>query len=212
MGAWRTLTAGVAVAVAFPGCGSGGDNSSSTTGSSSASSSTTAASSATSGIRSHLLTGNELAGFHVADVLVKTTPNGWVSGEQVPPDQAASEKAMLERDGFRVAVHEDLTNGSAGGASIVLRFRSPQAAADAFGFYLRQFKAGNPASAGAYQSFRVTGIPHAVGFSIGGIAGGINIVFHDGAYWYLVGQEGGSKARIAKLNAAARHLYHRVHS
>ena len=198
------------MAVAFPGCGSGGDNSSSTTGSS-ASSSTTAASSATSGIRSHLLTGNELAGFHVVGVSVKRTADSWVSGEQAPADQVASEKAMLKRDGFRVAVHEDLTNGSAGGASIVLRFRSPQAAADAFGFYLRQFKAGNPGSAGGYQSFKVTGIPHAVGFSIGGIAGGINIVFHDGAYYYLVGQEAGSKARIAKLNAAARHLYQRVH-
>jgi hypothetical protein len=56
------------------------------------------------------------------------------------------------------------------------------------------------------------GIPHAVGFSLGGVnGGGINIDFSDGAYYYLVGQEGGSRAGIANLNTAARHLYHRVH-
>jgi len=53
---------------------------------------------------------------------------------------------------------------------------------------------------------------HAVGFSRGGLnGGGINIVFSDGAYYYFVGQEGGSAAAVAKLTAAARHVYHRVH-
>jgi hypothetical protein len=157
-----------------------------------------------------VLTSNELAGFRVADVLVHTTPRSWVAGEQLPADRSAAEKAMLERDGFRAGVHEDLTSGGTGGASIVEQFRSRQAAADALGFYLTQFKA-SPASAGAYQPFKVTGIPHAVGFSIGGAGGGINIIFSDGASYYLVGQEAGSTAAIANLNAAARHLYHRVH-
>jgi hypothetical protein len=197
------------VAAALPGCGSGGQKDSTATGGS-ASSSTTATRPSASGIRSRLLTGNELAGFHVADVLVRTTPDSWVSGEQLPAGQVAAEKAMLKRDGFRAGVHEDLTNGSAGGASIVEQFRSPQAAADALAFYLEQAKAA-PASAGAYQPFKVTGIPNASGFSLGGTAGGINIVFSDGAYYFLVGQEGGSKAAVAKLNAAARHLYQRVH-
>jgi hypothetical protein len=156
-----------------------------------------------------VLTSNELAGFRVADVLVHTTPNSWVSGEQIPADRAAAENAMLK--GFRAGVHEDVMSGEGtGGASVVEQFRSPQAAADALGFYLTQFEA-NPASAGAYQPFKVTGIPHAVGFSLGASAGGINIIFSDGAYYYLVGQEGGSTAAIANLNTAARHLYHRVH-
>jgi hypothetical protein len=198
------------MAAVLSGCGSGGHKASTTAGGS-ASSSTTAASPPASGIRSRVLTSNELAGFRVADVLVHTTPNSWVSGEQIPADRAAAEKAMLKRDGFRAGVHEDLMSGDGrGGASAVEQFRSPQAAADALGFYLTQFKA-NPASAGAYQPFKVTGIPHAVGFSLGATAGGINTIFSDGAYYYLVGQEGGNKAAIANLNTAARRLYHRVH-
>jgi hypothetical protein len=154
-----------------------------------------------------VLTSNELAGFHPADVLVRTTPNSWVSSEQIPADQAAAEKAMLKRDGFRAGVHEDLMSGGTGGASIVVQFRSPQAAADALGFYLMRSKAFGP-----YAPFKVTGIPHAVGFSLGGAnGGGINIIFSDGAYYYLVGREAGSTAAIASLNTAARHLYHRVH-
>ena len=206
MGARRALTAGVAVAVVVSGCGSGGHKASTTTGSS-ASSSTTAASAPASGIRSRVLTSNELAGFHAADASVETSPNRWVSAEQMPADQAAAEKAMLKHDGFRAAAHEDLMSGGTGGVSIVEQFRSPQAAADALGFHLMQFKASGP-----YAPFKVTGIPHAVGFSIGPIAGGINIIFSDGAYYYLVGQEAGTRAAIANLNAAARHLYHRVHA
>jgi hypothetical protein len=210
MGAGRALTAWLAVAMVLTGCGSGGHKASTTTGGTK-SSATAAASPTTSGIRSRVLTSNELAGFHVADVLVHTTSNSWVSGEQIPADRAAAETAMLKRDGFRAGVHEDLMSGDGtGGASVVEQFRSPQAATDALGFYLTQFKA-NPASAGAYQPFKVTGTPHAVGFSLGATAGGINIVFSDGAYYYLVGQEGGSTAAIANLNTAARHLYHRVH-
>jgi hypothetical protein len=201
------LTTGVAVAVVFSGCGSG-DNKASTTSGSSSSSSTTAASPPTSGLRSRVLTSNELAGFHAAAASVHTTPDSWVSAEQLPADQAAAEKAMLKRDGFRAGVHEDLTGGGTGGASIVEQFRSPQAAADALGFYRKQSKA----LGGLYAPFKVTGIPHAVGFSLGGVnGGGINIDFSDGAYYYLVGREAGSKGAIADLNTAARHLYQRVH-
>jgi hypothetical protein len=207
MGAWRALTAGIALAVVLSSCGSGGHKAFTTT-DGSASSSPTAASPPASGIRSRVLTSNELAGFQVADVLVHTTPDSWVSAEQLPADQAAAEKAMLKRDGFRAGVHEDLMSGGTGGASIVEQFRSPQAAADALGFSRKQSKA----LGGLYAPFKVTGIPHAVGFSLGGVnGGGINIDFSDGAYYYLVGQERGSKAAIANLNTAARHLYHRVH-
>lgn len=206
MGVRRTLTTGVAVAVVLSGCGGGGDGASTTTGGS-ASSSTTAASAPTSGIRSRVLTGNEFAGFHPAGVSVYKTPKSWVALEQLPADQAAAETAMLKRDGFRAGVHEDLKSGSTFGASIVEQFGSPQAAADALGFYRTQFK-----GFGRYAPFKVTGIPNAAGFSIGGVnGGGINIVFTDGAYYYLVGQERGSTAAVAKLNAAARHLYQRVH-
>jgi hypothetical protein len=146
-------------------------------------------------------------------VSVYKTPSSWISGEQVPAGQATAEKAMLSRDGFRLGVHEDLMSGGTGGASIVQQFRSPAAARDALAFYVSQYKAPEAqAVGGAYAPFKVSGIPGAVGFSRGGVnGGGINVVFTDGAYYHLVGQEGGSQTAIANLTAAARHLYHRVH-
>ena len=59
--------------------------------------------------------------------------------------------------------------------------------------------------------FRVSGIPGARGF---GDQGGINIVFADGDYAYLVGAGwNGSTQTVTKaqLLAAAKLLYHRVH-
>jgi hypothetical protein len=160
-----------------------------------------------------VLTSNELAGFRTVGLSVYKTPSSWISGEQVPADQAAAEKAMLSRDGFRLGVHEDLMSGGTGGASIVQQFRSPAAARDALAFYVSQYKAPEArAVGGAYAPFKVSGIPGAVGFSRGGVnGGGINVVFTNRAYYYLVGQERGSAAAVAKLTAAARHLYHRVH-
>jgi hypothetical protein len=117
---------------------------------------------------------------------------------------------MLNRDGFRVAAQENL--GGTSGVSLVEQFRSPGAARDALAFYVAQFKAPAAAAyAGAYAPFKVSGIPGAVGYSLGGAAGGINIAFSDGAYYYLVGQDGNSATAIANLNTAARQLYHRVH-
>jgi hypothetical protein len=203
----RWLTSFVAVAVVLTGCGSGGDNTASSTGGS-ASSSSAATSPAATGLRSRVLTSNELPGFHAAGISVFTTPDSWIALDQSPPDQAAAEKAMLKRDGFRAAVHEDLRSDSADGASIVVRFRSPQAAADGLRFYVKRFRA-----LGLYATFKVTGVPGAVGYTIGGAdAGGVNIVFTDGAYYYLVGRERGGKAGIAKLQTAAQRLYNRVHA
>jgi hypothetical protein len=156
---------------------------------------------------------NELPGFKTAGVSVYKTPSSWIAGEQLPADQATAEKAMLSRDGFRLGVHEDLMSADTGGASIVEQFRSPAAARDALAFYLSQYRAPEArAVGGAYAPFKVSGIPGAVGFSRGGVnGGGINIVFTDGAYLYLVGQQGGSATAVANLRAAARDLYHRVH-
>jgi hypothetical protein len=166
-----------------------------------------------SGIQSRVLTSNELPGFKTAGVSVYKTPSSWISGEQLPPDQAAAEKAMLSRDGFRLGVHEDLMSAGTGGASVVEQFRSPAAARDALAFYVSQSKASAAAGfGGAYAPFKVSGIPGAVGFSRGSVnGGGINVVFTDGAYYYFVGQEGGSATAVANLTAAARDLYHRVH-
>ena len=64
--------------------------------------------------------------------------------------------------------------------------------------------------------FAVAGIPGAIGFgSIGVDQGGINVVFADGAFVYLVGAGWGPPSKHpptkAQLVAAAKLLYHRVH-
>jgi hypothetical protein len=208
----RAAYLGVAAAILLTGCGSSGHKAS-TTASTPRSSTAGAANPPPSGIRARLLTKNELAGFNPVGVSVYKTPSDWISAGQVPSDQATAEKAMLSRDGFRIGVHEDLMSAGTGGASIVEQFRSPAAARDALAFYVSQSKASAAAGfVGAYAPFKVSGIPGAVGFSLGGVnGGGINIVFSDGAYYYLVGQERGSQTAIANLTAAAQDLYHRVH-
>jgi hypothetical protein len=154
---------------------------------------------------------NELAGFKSVGVSIYHSPSSWISGAPgVPADQQAAEKAMLNRDGFRAGARENLQNSATPGLSVVEQFRSPRAARDAFALYRSQFKAPG-ATSGAYAPFHVPGIPAALGFSLGGSGGGINIAFSDGAYYYLVGRVGDSPTTIASLIAAAQHLYHRVH-
>jgi hypothetical protein len=207
----RAAYLGVAAALLVAGCG-GSDHTASTT---TERSTSTAASggSAPSGIQHRLLTRNELAGFKPVGVSVYKTPSSWIAGEQLPADEATAEKAMLSRNGFRLGVHEDLMSRGTGGASVVQQFRSPAAARDALAFYVSKSKTPEArAVGGAYAPFKVSGIPGAVGFSRGGVnGGGLNVVFSDGAYYYFVGQEGGTASAVANLTAAARHLYHRVH-
>ena len=79
--------------------------------------------------------------------------------------------------------------------------------------YMKGVYSANP----SYRPrFRVFGIPGAIGFgSIGGNGGGINVVFADGDFVYLVGAGWGSSSKHpptkAQLVAAAALLYHRVH-
>jgi len=202
-------------AILLAGCG-GSSQKASTTSSGSTSSTTPAASATPSGIRGRLLTSNELAGFTSGGVAVYATAQEWVSNpnDQQPAAQAAAEKAMLTREGFRAGAVENLTGDGTPdeGLSILEQFRSPTAARGALAFYISQQKEPQVESTdGTYASFKVSGIPGAVGYSLGGASGGINIAFTHGDYYYLVGREGGSSHDVAGLRAAARHLYQRVH-
>lgn len=216
-GAFRkqtTLCLVCTAAVLLAGCG-GSSHKASSTSSVPTSSTTPAASATPSGIRGRLLTGNELAGFTSGGVAVYTTAQEWLSNpnDQQPAAQAAAEKAMLTREGFRAGAVENLTGDGTpdGGLSILEQFRSLRAARDALAFYISQQKEPQVQSTdGTYASFKVSGIPGAVGYSLGGASGGINIAFTHGNYYYLVGREGGSPPDIAGLRAAARHLYQRV--
>lgn len=209
-----TLCLVCTAAVLLSGCGGSGHKASSTS-SGSTSSTTSAASGTPSGIRGRLLTSNELAGFTSGGVAVYTTAQEWLSGpdDQQSAAQAAAEKAMLTREGFRAGAIESLTGDGTpdDGISILEQFRSPTAARDALAFYISQQKEPQVESTeGNYVSFEVPGIPGAMGYSLGGASGGINIAFAHGDYYYLVGREGGSPADVAGLRAAARHLYRRV--
>jgi hypothetical protein len=162
-----------------------------------------------SGIRGRLLTNNELPSFQSVRVTVFSSLSSWLAGEQGgTPHEAAAEKAMLTHNGFRAGAREALTQGPTPGLSIVEQFQSPQAARAALAFY----DALNKNDAGpAFRAFSVHGIPGAQGLT-DVTNHGVNIAFSDGPYYYLVGEEGGGPAKIAALNSAALHLYHRVHS
>lgn len=173
-----------------------------------------ARSAAPSGIRARVLASNELADFTSSGVSVFATVQKWLSNpnDQQSAAQAAAEKAMLTRQGFKTGAVENLTGPSPNaGLSIVEQFRAARAARAALAFYVSQFKNPKAQSAdGTYASFSVSGIPGAVGFTLGGASGGANIAFARGAYYYLVGREGGTRADRAGLAAAARHLYRRM--
>jgi hypothetical protein len=157
-----------------------------------------------------LLTSNELVGLTNGGVAVSATPQQWVSTPpQQPAAQAAAEKAMLTREGFRAGATENFTTAGTSGISVVEEFRSATAARNALSFYVSRLKAPGSA-AGTYVPFRVPGIPGAMGFSLGGASGGINVAFAQGDYYYLVGTGGGGPPAIAELNAATRRLYHQV--
>jgi hypothetical protein len=202
-----------AATVLVAGCGGSTHKASSTT-SSSTPATTPTASKPPSGIRGRLLTSDELAGFTSSGVAAYGSATQWLTSpdEQQPPAQAAAEKAMFGREGFQGGAIENLTGSTPDdGLSIVEQFRSPMAARSALAFYIsQQKKPGLQASEGKYAPFKVPGISDAVGYSLGGVSGGINIAFARSKYYYLIGREGGSPRDIAGLNAAARHLYQRV--
>ena len=175
-----------------------------------------AASKTPSATQRRLLESHDLSGFTPGDVATYSTPREWVSSpsDQESKAEAAAEKAMLIREGFQVGVTEQLAHdGMAGqGLSLFEQFRSAATARSALAYYISdQKKADVQAADGTYKSFKVSGIPGAVGFSVGGTAGGINIAFADGKYYYLVGREGGTPHDVAGLKTAAQRLYRRVH-
>ena len=201
-----------AAAGLLAGCGGSGHTASTTR--TVSTSSTPAAGTTPSGIRGQLLMGNELAGFTSAGVAVYTTAREWVSNpnDQQPADQAAAEKAMLTREGFKTGAVENLTGPAPDqGLSMVEQFRSPTAARAALAFYISHQKEPKVQSTdGTYAAFKISGIPGAVGFTLGGATGGANIAFTKGDSYYLIGREGGTPPAIARLDAAARHQYLRV--
>jgi len=135
-------------------------------------------------------------------VVVVRSPEKWALTE---PSGASFDAALLTKDGFAGGIFEELhwQARNFDGLSMVVQLGSPAAARE----YLTIYN-----GVGDTAPFPVSGIPGARGF---GDQGGINIVFADGDYAYLVGAgwQPGSTHTVTKtqLLAAAKLLYHRVH-
>jgi hypothetical protein len=193
------------------GCGGSGKTASTHTSSTSAST-TTSASAATprTGLVARVLTNNELPGFTASQPpTVQTNPRLYLAGDESGP-QLATDTARLERLGFKGAVNENLNGSGVPGLSVVEQLGSVAAARSELASNVRSLKTAG----GTYATFPVSGIPGAVGYSISSPQGvGINILWADGPYYYLVGEELSTlvKSSQTALIAAARHLYQRTH-
>lgn len=170
----------------------------------------------TSGISSHLLTDNELAGFTGASPTVAATASSWVSDNGPPPGGAAAEEARLTKLGFVRGGREDLTGGptnTTDGLSLVEQFGTTKEAQSEVDYTANLFKTGNGGA--QVKAFAVPGVPGAVGYAeLGSGGSGINLGFSKGTYAYVLGQilpsTSSYNERVAKLVAAARHLYGHV--
>ena len=133
-------------------------------------------------------------------VVVIRSADQWALTE---PPGSPFDAAELRKNGFAGGIMEHLRwqARDTEGLSVVVQLGSNAAARK----YLTTYS-------GLAAPFPVVGVPGARGF---GDSGGINIVFADGDYAYLVGAgwNPGSTHTVTKaqLLAAAKLLYHRVH-
>jgi hypothetical protein len=205
VGLKRALLVGVAAPLVLASCGGSSDKAST------AATSANAADTSTSSIASHVLTRHEIPpGFTPNRPSVGNTVKGYLAATETPPDQVASETKRLIRLGFVAGAHEDLPgSGGNDGVSIAEQFKTPAGARGEVANAIRLFKA---TTASSYKAFPVTGIPGAVGLGQTGQQGGVNVAFASGDYFYLVGaQLPAAASSEAKVIAAAKHLYGRVH-
>lgn len=205
------MVLGGVVVVLLGGCGgsskSAGTHVSST--SAPASTSTTATTPA-SGLEARVLTSNELSGFTAQPAPVERNPRLYLIESSESGSQLAADTARLKRLGFKGAVSENLNAPGQAGLSLVEQLGSVSAARSEVTGDIQHVKS----QGGTYATFPVSGIPGAIGFSLSSSQGdGINITWAAGPYFYLVGETISSldKSSEEALNAAARHLYQRLH-
>jgi|SRR5450755_1677878 len=197
------------------GCGGSGSTHSSTLSIRSSAAATAAqnppgAPSGLAGIRGRTLIANELKGFSPSGQRqAGFTPASWVVVDQVPSTQRASVLATLQRLGFVAGVREDLVGPDGlAGLSTVEQYRT------ASGAHAELTAVATTLTGPGTKRLSVAGVPGARGYDNAGTAA--NIVFAEGAYFYLVGtQEAPSGTpgapNQATLAAAAQSLYRRVH-
>jgi hypothetical protein len=213
---------GVLVVIVLAGCG--GASHKSSTASTGASSSRQLAPGASAALASRLLTAAEIRGFTPQGAPVSASgPESWVVADEVPAAQQAKEVASLQRLGFIAAIRQTFgpsaiqeAGSSESALSTVEQFRSPSGARAALAATVEQQKASS--KPGEFIAFGLPPIPGARGFALSNSqTTGINIVFTDGPYYYLVGADwpavaGDAPTRASLVAEAAEHLYDRVKS
>jgi hypothetical protein len=163
-------------------------------------------SAAVSDVGARLLKPRELRGFTpLGQRQVGLTAASWVALDQSP----AAETAYLKGLGFVLGGRQDLVGPDRlAGLSMVEKFRSPGGARQEFAMVLHGLQ--HPGA----RAFAVSDVPGARGYYAAG--SGINAVFSDGSYCYLVGAEEpppgtASVTTRASVIAAVQRLYRRVH-
>jgi hypothetical protein len=163
------------------------------------------------------LAAGDFAGYQRAHFVMFANATAWAAAQMLPPAQAATETARLKRIGFVAAESQHLqtTDGSQReGLLVVEQFGSPAGArADAATQYAQQTA---PSAGGPVKPFGVPGVPGARAYEATSPQfGGLNIIFADGRYYYLVGAGWPAKdphpPTRALVITAAQHLYQRVH-
>jgi hypothetical protein len=207
VGLKRELLVGVVASLMLAGCG-GSSHKTSTAATRAPATTGSTATTASTGIASRVLTSNELNGFTRSQPSVANTVSGWLADRQTPSNQVASETKRLTRLGFVAGASENLTGPSGEGVSIAEQFKTAGGARSELANEVKVFKA----EAAGPKTFPVTGIPGARGLAATG-AGGVNVAFTSGDYYYLVGAfvPAVNASSEATIIAAAKHLYRRVH-
>jgi hypothetical protein len=165
-------------------------------------------------LKARVLAPGELEGFaQVGRSLAGVGAASWIGGLELPSEARAKEVSRLERAGFRAGIREKLaaTKNEQGEAiSLAEQFASSQQARAELAKQVQGLE-----RRGAH-TVAVAAIPGARSVAIATpTRSGVNVEFADGSYYYVVGAgwptSTSPPASPASVEAAAQHLYRRVH-
>jgi hypothetical protein len=160
-------------------------------------------------LKQGLLSSGQLAGMNTQGTSPDHSIALWLTGEGLSGSQAQAESARLRSIGFSAGISEQLvspTNTDRYGVSSVEQFKTAKGASAEL--------ADAVATNGPWTLFSVPGAPGARGFEQDGSAGGRNIAFTHGDYFYIIGsgwqKQASDGVPRATMIAVAQRLDHHV--
>jgi hypothetical protein len=160
-------------------------------------------------LKQGLLSSGQLAGMNTQGTSPDHSIALWLTGEGLSGSQAQAESARLRSIGFSAGISEQLvspTNTDRYGVSSVEQFKTAKGASAEL--------ADAVATNGPWTLFSVPGVPGARGFEQDGSAGGRNIAFTHGDYFYIIGsgwqKQASDGVPRATMIAVAQRLDHHV--